>query len=58
MLQYLDKGISRDPKNFESIYLRGTIYQKLGKPQAAAKDFAEAKRLGYQPGKAYFHEVF
>ena len=57
-LQYFDKGISRDPKNFEAIYLRGTIYQKLGKAQAAAKDFAEAKRLGYEPGKTYFHEIF
>lgn len=54
-ITYLSKAISRDRENFESYYYRGCAYQKLGQAQAAAKDFAEAKRLGYEPGKPYFH---
>jgi len=56
-ITYLNKAISRDRENFESYYYRGCAYQKLGQTQAAAKDFAEAKRLGYEPGKQYFHGV-
>lgn len=54
-IDYLTKAINRDRENFEAFYYRGYSYQMSGQPQAAAKDFAEAKRLGYEPGKVYFH---
>lgn len=54
-ITYLNKAIARDRQNFESYFYRGTAYQKLGQPQVAARDFAEAKRLGWAPNRIYMH---
>lgn len=55
-LPYLNQAVALEPRNFEALHYRGVTYQKLGKNELAAKDFAAALAQGYAPGKT-FEEV-
>lgn len=55
-LQYFNKAIALNPQNFEAVHFRGEVLKKMGNIVQANKDFADAKALGYAPGK-YFEEA-
>jgi Flp pilus assembly protein TadD len=48
-IQDYDEAIRLNPQDAEAYYVRGLIYGELGKSDEAARDFAKAKELGYDP---------
>ena len=45
----LNMGVALAPNNGTALNARGRLRERAGAPEAAALDFAEAKRLGYKP---------
>lgn len=48
-LTNLDRAVALDNKNGQAYYLRGKVYEKLGKTSNAQSDFARSKELDYKP---------
>jgi len=43
------EAIRLDPEDAEAYYGRGVAYEKKGEKSKAEEDFAQAKKLGYEP---------
>jgi Flp pilus assembly protein TadD len=48
-IQDYDVVIRLDPQEAMAYYIRGLVYERLGKTKEAELDFQKAKELGYEP---------
>ena len=49
VIEDCDEAILLDPQDAVAYYIRGLVYEELGKSTEAKLDIAKAKELGYDP---------
>jgi tetratricopeptide (TPR) repeat protein len=45
-IELLDQAVQADPRDFQGVYLRGSVYLRLNKPKLAQDDLLRVKRAG------------